>query len=297
MSLYNIKHISEHSGVKTATLRMWEKRYGLFSPTRSEGGHRLYNAADLHLAYLLGKLTHQGHNISNLSQLKLKELEKLDKSSTNENIHKPVQTTKLFELLKNFDYLNIHNEFQNLRLSKNIHDYLFEVIIPSLQQAGNMVKNNTISISQEHIISTIIRDQLNQLKTDFPLTKSSHICIATPENNYHELPILITEILCKRHGFCTHNLGPSHPPESLTEALNVLNPKLLILGVTPSNHYDYHNSISQFLKKIDQHIQNDLNIFLGGATELIINCRLEKINASLMTSFNQLDQYLEKHFI
>ena len=38
--------LSERVGVSPALLRAWETRYGLLRPVRTDGGFRLYSAAD-----------------------------------------------------------------------------------------------------------------------------------------------------------------------------------------------------------------------------------------------------------
>src|SRR3954466_9374937 len=41
-----IGELARRSGVSADLLRAWERRYGLFTPVRTEGGYRLYSADD-----------------------------------------------------------------------------------------------------------------------------------------------------------------------------------------------------------------------------------------------------------
>ena len=43
----NLKAVSVETGLSPATLRAWERRYGLVKPERSLGGHRLYSEHDI----------------------------------------------------------------------------------------------------------------------------------------------------------------------------------------------------------------------------------------------------------
>ncbi|MFZ1539056.1 MAG: MerR family transcriptional regulator, partial [Chromatiaceae bacterium] len=45
--LYPIRTLSRLTGVPAVTLRAWERRHRLLTPTRTEKGHRLYNEADV----------------------------------------------------------------------------------------------------------------------------------------------------------------------------------------------------------------------------------------------------------
>jgi len=75
--IYRIGAVANLSGVPVATLRVWERRYGLVSPPKSDGGHRLYSKLDVHKLTLLKTLTQQGHSISSLSHLDLQNLQSM----------------------------------------------------------------------------------------------------------------------------------------------------------------------------------------------------------------------------
>ena len=44
---YTIVEAADVVGVSTATLRAWERRYGLLAPQRTAGGHRRYTENDV----------------------------------------------------------------------------------------------------------------------------------------------------------------------------------------------------------------------------------------------------------
>ncbi|WP_396429713.1 MerR family transcriptional regulator [Limnohabitans sp.] len=75
--LYRIGVVSKLSGVPVPTLRIWQTRYNAFSPTTTQGQHRLYNEEDLRKAALLKSLTGQGHGISLIAGLSTEQLKQL----------------------------------------------------------------------------------------------------------------------------------------------------------------------------------------------------------------------------
>lgn len=75
--LYRIGAVAKMVGVPVATLRVWERRYAVVTPPKTEGGQRLYSDADLLKITLLKNLTLQGHAISTLSQMDQAQLQKL----------------------------------------------------------------------------------------------------------------------------------------------------------------------------------------------------------------------------
>jgi hypothetical protein len=44
---FNLKAVLRETGLAADTLRAWERRYGLPTPNRSAGGHRLYSQYDI----------------------------------------------------------------------------------------------------------------------------------------------------------------------------------------------------------------------------------------------------------
>jgi len=74
---HKIGAVSSLSGVPTPTLRIWEVRYGTFTPHKTDGNHRLYTDDDVLKASLLKRLTEQGHAISGISSLSSQELNHL----------------------------------------------------------------------------------------------------------------------------------------------------------------------------------------------------------------------------
>ncbi len=73
--IYRIGAVANLSGVPVATLRVWERRYGLVAPPKTGGGQRLYSKQDVRKLTMLKTLTQQGHGISSLSVLSLDELQ------------------------------------------------------------------------------------------------------------------------------------------------------------------------------------------------------------------------------
>ncbi|MDE2148142.1 MAG: MerR family transcriptional regulator, partial [Burkholderiales bacterium] len=64
-------------GMPVATLRVWERRYGLTQAALSPGGQRLYSAADVQRLALLRQLADRGHAIGRLAPLGLAQLRRV----------------------------------------------------------------------------------------------------------------------------------------------------------------------------------------------------------------------------
>ena len=75
--LYRIGAVSKTTGVPVSTLRIWEARYGAFSPVKTEGKQRLFEEHDVSKALLLKQLSNEGHAISTIAHLDLAQLRRM----------------------------------------------------------------------------------------------------------------------------------------------------------------------------------------------------------------------------
>ncbi|MEY3902832.1 MAG: hypothetical protein RL189_2138, partial [Pseudomonadota bacterium] len=62
-----IQELAGIVGVSTSALRAWERRYAIFSPERTRGGHRLYTQEDLKLFWFVTHLRGQGQDLRKIS--------------------------------------------------------------------------------------------------------------------------------------------------------------------------------------------------------------------------------------
>jgi MerR family transcriptional regulator, light-induced transcriptional regulator len=60
---------ARRTGLSTHVIRVWERRYGAVTPTRSEGGVRLYSDADVRRLRLLQRATVAGRPIGQVARL------------------------------------------------------------------------------------------------------------------------------------------------------------------------------------------------------------------------------------
>ncbi len=267
-----IKVLSKACGVLPHSIRTWEKRYQAFTPERTEGGQRLYSFEDLERATLIGDLLNQGHAISKVGMLSLEELTALAEVSgdvkEDSSYWTDVSITKLFEHLSKYAIDEVVSELQHLRMNCGAKEFVFKVVLPVMQEIGLKVSKGDFSVTQEHIVSTIIRDQLAQLALPNFLDSHNRVALATPDGNLHELSILIADIICRSNRVSTSYLGASHPPECLGEAVNALKINTVIMGVVSSDKWDYEKSMIPYLTQLDKHLSIETTIILGGGWDL-----------------------------
>ena len=294
---FGINVISTACGVMPHTIRTWEKRYQVFTPERSEGGHRLYSEVDLAKAKLIVALIEQGHTISSLARHSLQDLRSLlvvnkGEDSESGKMFTSVETKRLLQHLANFNIDMVASGMQHLRLSIGVKEFIFKIVLPVMQEIEKLYLKGMYSVTQEHIISTIVGDQLHQINLSNQGPNPDRIALATPEGNLHELPILIAEIICHVNRFSTNYLGASHPAECLSEAVNALKCKIIVMGVISSDQWNYEKKIIPYLRSMDKYLKNKVIVILGGGSEVDFPEFKNIENVKVVKSFEDFDKML-----
>jgi len=294
---FGINVISTACGVMAHTIRTWEKRYQVFTPERSEGGHRLYSEVDLAKAKLIVALIEQGHTISSLARHSLQDLRSLlvvnkGEDSESGKMFTSVETKRLLQHLANFNIDMVASGMQHLRLSIGVKEFIFKIVLPVMQEIEKLYLKGMYSVTQEHIISTIVGDQLHQINLSNQGPNPDRIALATPEGNLHELPIMIAEIICHVNRFSTNYLGASHPAECLSEAVNALKCKIIVMGVISSDQWNYEKKIIPYLRSMDKYLKNKVIVILGGGSEVDFPEFKNIENVKVVKSFEDFDKML-----
>ena len=289
--------MSTATGVMPHTIRTWEKRYQVFTPGRSEGGQRLYSETDLDKAKLIVALIDQGHTISSLAKYSLKNLRSLlghnnREDSESEKVFTSVEIKKLLKHLGNFDIDLVASGMQHLRLSIGVKEFIFKIVLPVMHEIEKLALKGVYSISQEHIITTIVSDQLHQINLANEGPNCNRFALATPVGNLHDLPIMIAEIICHANRVPTNYLGASHPAECLGEAVNALKCKTIVMGVISSVQWNYEKDIVKYLQSIDKYLNNTVEIILGGGYKIDFPDFENIGNIKFISSFEDFDKML-----
>ena len=169
----DIKSVARLSGVSIYTLRAWENRYAIVSPERTETGRRRYSYGDLNKIKLVNQLVNRGHRIGSVAKLTSEELQNLSEADTlNEQQDDNLPNSELFHLLKlieNYDLTALHQNLARIRHRVNSESFVLSFALPLIQEVGIKVSRDQLSMVQEHAMSAIIREQLNQIVSSVPI--------------------------------------------------------------------------------------------------------------------------------
>ncbi len=272
---FSIKDLENLSGVKAHTIRIWEKRYDLLKPERSETNIRTYNLNSLQKLLNVSVLNEHGMKVSKIAKLsdddissQVKELSIVDDSSQHF-----MHSFKLAMLT--FDQELFDATYNTMLKTFSFREIFQGIFMQLLQDIGVLWVTNTITPAHEHFISTLIQQklQINIEKVQGTSDASQGTFVLfLPLNEIHDLGLMYIhyELLLKSYK-CIY-LGQSVPIENLLEVKKVFDKMTFISYFTVSPPND---SVDQYLKEISSLVLTDkgeeLHIFGRNTKEVNIS--------------------------
>ena len=152
-TVFSIKDLENLTGIKAHTIRIWEKRYTILEPVRTETNIRLYNIENLQKLLNVQLLNNHGYKISTISKLAEDTIPQLvnDIISDKSVKHHAVSSFKL--AMMNFDQALFLNTYEKLLSEKSFREIFMDILVPFLHETGFLWQTNTISVAHEHFIS------------------------------------------------------------------------------------------------------------------------------------------------
>jgi DNA-binding transcriptional MerR regulator len=289
MSVYKIKDLEVLSGIKAHTIRIWEKRYGILNPERSDSKIRAYNNDELTHLMNLSLLNKNGYKISHLAILSFDEIKELV-WKIRHDLKLDNSQEKLISALISLDEELFRDTLGHLIDTIGLEKTFSEHLIPFLDRIGVMWLVGTIHAAQEHFISNLIRQKIiveinNQ---EIPKVTTDPILLYLPEHEWHEISLLFYQYLLRSKGIHTVYIGQSLPYSSLQTCLEILKPKAILTSWLTCVEDSFMKS---YFKQLHKDV-GGIPIMAGGA-QVNLNSKLIKeyiveikSSSSLLSHFN-----------
>ncbi len=220
---FSIKDLENLSGIKAHTIRIWEKRYNLLVPERTDTNIRTYNLRSLQKLMNISFLNSNGYKVSRIAALdefqiatKVKEISYLGNTETH--------AFNAFKLaMLNFDQALFYNTYNRLLEEKSFREIFYELFIPIIQDIGFLWQTLTIKPSHEHFLFVHIRQKvlihIERIQSSNPKPDTKTFVLFLPLNEIHDIGLLFINYELLSRGYHTIYLGESVPIEDL----NLLN--------------------------------------------------------------------------
>ena len=252
MSTFSIKDLEQLSGIKAHTIRIWEQRYGLINPDRTDTNIRYYDDKDLKLILNVSLLKDNGFKISKIANMSEGEMQREVIRLTESNLRYPEQIHALTICMVDLDEDRFEKIMSTNILKLGFEKTMINIIYPFLNKIGILWQTGAINPAQEHFISNLVRQKLivaidNQYVSS--TIQSKKYILFLPEGELHEISLLFADYIIKARQNRSIYLGQSLPLSDLEEVCSIHQPDFIITVVTstpgPSHIQNYINTLGK----------------------------------------------------
>lgn len=276
MNLLSISELSRFSGIKPHTIRAWEQRYAALKPSRSEGNTRYYDGNQLRRLLNIVSLLEANYKISQLATMPDTKLFNLVRKVPGQSTSAPTKyfVPQLIAAGKEYDAPAFEKTLSHCLLRYGVKRTYVQILCPMLVQIGLLWSANELSSANEHFISNIVRQKLYVSIDSLASStqKSPTWLLFLPENEFHDIGLLMANYLLRHSGKHTIYLGANSPPEAVIQTLEDTNAENILVFFT---HNDDLERIQPYLDELKKGNQAK-KLYAAGNTKLFEKIKQEK---------------------
>lgn len=290
---YSIKDLEQITGIKAHTIRIWEKRYNIVQPQRTNTNIRHYTDEDLKRLLSIAILNRHGIKISHIVSLPPDELNQqivaLSGNTPDLDSHIEGLMMAMIELNEaKFDKI-----LSNLFLNIGFEDTFNKVLVPFFEKIGILWQIGTISPAQEHFITNLIRQKMivaiDGIISPEHVANKKKFLLFLPDGELHEIALLYYSYLIQKRGHKVIYLGQMVPFDDLVSVTAHQNPDVLftIFTTCPKNQ-----KIEDYIEKLVLNFP-DRKLFVSGIQFKMNQIELPP-NVILIDGYERLKQELDQ---
>lgn len=291
MKYYQIAELEQLSGIKAHTIRIWEKRYGLIEPERTDTNIRLYSDDQVRKLLNVSTLLTNGNKISKIASFTDTEINaqisKLQSESGNDVVSSYFINELISSMLE-FDELLFEKTFLAAVTKLGMYEAMLGVFYPFLKKVGMMWITESAMPVQEHFASSIIRRKL-MVAIDIQQTtikSKKKFLLMLPEDEWHEIGLLFSHYIIREKGFETIYLGQNVPYQNMKTLMELTKPDyVLSFFIARRNEEDLKNIRQQM------GLTPSVNLLVAGNSEVTKHLKLIK-NVHVLNSPHDLLKFL-----
>ncbi len=231
---YRINVVAQKTGISAATLRAWERRYGIPVPRRTESSYRVYSDEDIELIERLRSLCSDGMSPSEAAKVVLAEAEQPEHIGVGHNADPYQQVQEqILDTVNRFDPDGLEMAVNRALTLGSAAVICERVIVPVMWRVGELWHGGEITIAQEHLASQILETTARKLIGLLqPAPGARRVLLACFAEDEHTLPLYGIALHLAQASFRTVMLGARTPPAAIRQAVAKLQPACVGLSVT-----------------------------------------------------------------
>ena len=264
MNVYSIKDLENFSGIKAHTIRIWEQRYHLLNPVRTDTGIRTYSDIDLKRILNIATLQNKGGiKISKIAELTESEISEKILQLSGGELDYPEHIQAITVAMMDLDEYRFQVLAKSITDAYGFENFMLKVIYPFLTRLGTLWLSGSVGPAQEHFITHLIRQKIiaaidSQMAKPKPNAKK--FLLYLPEGELHEIGLLFASYLIRARQHSAVYLGQSLPFDELCLAYEIHQPDYVFSVFTTEPSQDV---LPAYVAELDKMLP-DANIMLTG---------------------------------
>ncbi len=292
-TVFSIKDLENLSGIKAHTIRIWEKRYNILEPMRTDTNIRLYNVHNLQKLLNITLLHEYGYKISKIATYPEEKIPQLVREIISKKNSQNYAITSFKMAMMNFDQELFFTTFDWLISEKTFSEVFKDHFLPLLKELGLLWQSETISPANEHFISHLIKQKIliytESLQILKPTKTNRVFVLSLPLNEIHQIGLLYIQYEILLKGYKCIYLGESMPIENLQDLTKYFENITFVSFMTVQPD---RSIINQYVKSMGQKLLDKSNeIWLMGSMIEHID---ETILPERIKLFYSMDETLER---
>lgn len=227
--------VARRLGVAPATLRTWDRRYGLGPSEHSSGEHRRYNGSDIARLTLMRKLVIAGVSPAEAAQRALAfdgevSPESLTNSITSDVAVREELVETLIRAARAYDRNFIEELLRSELSARGITNTWNEVLVPLLIIIGDEWADSGTGIETEHLVSEIIKRLLQEANASVQNPVNARpVLLACIGEEMHSLALYALGAVLSERKIATQFLGARTPIEAISAVVKRSAPPAIFL--------------------------------------------------------------------
>lgn len=289
MSNYSIKDLEKLSNVKAHTIRIWEQRYKLLQPERTETNIRYYDDEQLKKLLNVQALMVNGMKISHISKLNAEEIQSELATLLLNNVvsdgYVEMIIGEAIAAVAAFDERTLEILIDDAISKTNLESTYKNILLPMLIRIGHLWAVNDLMPAYEHFLSYYLERKIFSAINSLPLNADSEetwvLFLIEPEE--HEIGLLMANYIIRKQGKKVIYLGRRVPAEHLENIVRKCNAtSLYTFFVRNQPEKGVQDQLENLLK-----ISPALNIYISGKERILKNINVPK-NITVISDINSL---------
>lgn len=223
-----IGELARRAGIPAATLRAWERRYGVVEPLRADSGYRLYSPEDERRVRRMVELISTGIAPAEAAE----QIGRADAPGLAPDDLDADQSREVIEeALLRFDDGIAHAEIDRALALWTVDKVVDEILMPLLASVGLKWAAGEASVAQEHFTSNLIRGRLLGMARDWGTGEGPKALLACPSGEQHDVSLIAFGILLAERGWRVTFLGADTPGGTIDDAARRIEPQAVVLAM------------------------------------------------------------------